>query len=216
MTCKGHILKLKYDSVQPESSVLVRQRTLQQNICVTPHTLLNVVREFADDSVVLTFNRWNAPGYQETRVPNYYWREIQDVLLSDMEDGFPVYLVPRREFFVYREVFNDYHQSSVDGLEVPTYNEFLNLGSMHLPAGVGKSIRANTPANMLAFRMPIAEHVGVSHLYKSIRKELMGVCRRIAGFGQKPSFDYVLHEFRFEPGLEDYVKMDTDFVEFLR
>lgn len=194
----------------------MKQRTLQLNICVTSHTLLDVLREFADESLVLTFNRWTAPGSQETRVSNYYWREMQDVSLDDLEGSFPVYLVPRRAFFVYREVFDDYHRCSVDGLEIPTYNEFLNLGSMHLPAGVGKSIRANSPANLLAFRMPIAENVGVSHQYKLIRKKLMGVCRRIAGFGQKPSFDYVLHEFRFEPGLEDYVKMDTDFVEFLR
>lgn len=207
---------LRYTSGLPGSRARVKQRTNQLNVCVTPDTLLYVLQDKANENVVVTFNRVSAPDSLQSHESKYFWREIRDVSLDEMKGSFPIYLVPRGEFFSNHDLFADYIQSRTESVCIPTYNEFLSCGSLHLPVGVGQNLGANTPANLLAFRSPVAEHLGVSEMYKSVRNDLVKICRRIAGFGQRPSFNYVLHKFRFEPGLEEYVMQDRDFVEFLK
>jgi hypothetical protein len=175
--------------------------------------MMQAIRSNFDDEFIFAFN---SSGLTESLSEGRGWCEISEMTEERMASCYYLFLVPRKVLIQYKTLlagFIDGHEDSNDPAGWP---ELLSVGGILLPLGYIKRISLTSTSNLLRYRLLEAQSVGAHECYRAFKRDLLRICSRSAGLGQFPSFPYTVEKIRFEPGLEDFISKDYNFVEFLK
>lgn len=194
---------------------MMRSRTISVDVCITQESLLRVIRECADSRFLYLYNINYAAEKRDPDRPQRGFCELADLNLELMMDSFTAFLILRTTAERYVD-FRPYLDCRVSDDEIGGYHEFLNAGGAYLPLLEIPNGCPYATRNMFSFRVPGAEEAGTSDVFREMRRRILKICPRLAGYRGGPVFTQTCYKVRFEPGLEDYMAKWEDFNEFLK
>jgi hypothetical protein len=191
----------------------MRSRTVSASLCITGESMMQAIRSNLDDKFIFAFS---ASGSSKILSEGRGWCEISEMTEERMASCYYLFLVPRKVLIQYKTLLAGFIDGPEDSNDPAGWPELLSVGGIFLPLGyLGKSSLIST-SYLLRYRVLEAQAIGALECYKAFRRDLLRICSRSAGIGQFPAFPYTLERIRFEPGLEDFISKDYDFVEFLK
>ena len=193
---------------------MMRSRTISVDVCITQESLLRVIRECADSRFLYLYNINYAAEKRDPDRPQRGFCELADLNLELMMDSFTAFLILRTTAERYVD-FQPYLDCRVSDDEIGGYHEFLNAGGAYLPLGGPPEGIPHSARNIFSFRVPGAEESGTSEVFREMRRRILKICPRLAGYRAGPVLTETYYKVRFEPGLENFMSNQRDFNEFL-
>lgn len=193
----------------------MRSRTISVDVCITQESLLRVIRECADSRFLYLYNINYAAEKRDPDRPQRGFCELADLNLELMMDSFTAFLILRTTAERYVD-FRPYLDCRVSDDEIGGYHEFLNAGGAYLPLLEILNGCPYATRNMFSFRVPGAEEAGTSEVFREMRRRILKICPRLAGYRAGPVLTETYYKVRFEPGLESFMSNQRDFNEFIK
>ncbi len=193
----------------------MRSRTISVDVCITRESLLRVIHECADSRFLYLYNINYAAEKKDPERPVRGYCQIADLNIDLLKDSFTAFLILRTTAERYLD-FRPYLVLGENTDDIGGYHEFLNAGAAYLPIGGPPDTYPIATSNMYSFRVPCAEEVGSAEVFREMRRRILRICPRLAGYRAGPVLTYTYYKVRFESGLEEYMSNWEDFNEFLK
>lgn len=174
-----------------------------------------MIHECADSRFLYLYNINYAAEKKDPERPVRGYSQIADLNIDLLKDSFTAFLILRTT----AERYLDFRPYLVDGArtdDIGGYHEFLNAGAAYLPLGGPPNGIPYSASNIFSFRVPGAEEAGSGEVFREMRRRILKICPRLAGYCLQPAVTHSHWKVRFEPGLEDFMSNQRDFNEFLK